>query len=245
VILAAGMGERLALIWPDRPKGFLSIGGRTLIERSLDALRERGIERTVIVAGYCAEEYRQLAARVPGLEIVENPDFASTGSMASLDLGLERIGADALVLESDLFYDSSALDAVLRRPERDVLLASTPTGAGDEVWIEAPQGRVRALSKDPTALGSCDGELVGITRVSTELGEALREAYARLVAERGHHQIAYDTDALPVAAARVPVALLLLPGLLWGEIDTPEHHRRVRDVVCPAWAARRATEARP
>lgn len=240
IILAAGRGERLGELWPDRPKGFLSVGGRTLIERSLDSLRERGIEKTLIVAGYRGEEYRRLAAHAPGVEIAENLDFAETGSMASLDVALARVGEDALVLESDLFYDPLALDAVLRHPEPNVLLASSPTGAGDEVWIEAPQGRVRGLSKDGGALASRDGELVGILRMSVELGLRLREAYARLVAERGHRQIAYDTDALPVAAAQTRVALCLVPDLLWGEIDDESHLRRVRDVVYPAWAAQKA-----
>ena len=65
--MAAGRGQRLDELWPDRPKGFLELGGRTLVERSLDALRERGVRRIVIVAGYCADEYRRRFASAVGM----------------------------------------------------------------------------------------------------------------------------------------------------------------------------------
>lgn len=238
VILAAGVGERLRDVWPDRPKGLLEVGGETLVGRSARALRERGVGRILLVVGYRAEDYRSLAAGVPGLELVPNPGYAGTGSMASLDLALARLDADALVLESDLFYDPLALDALLGRPEPDAVLASAPTGAGDEVWVEAPDGRVRGLSKDGAALRSQDGEYVGVLRVSRPAARLFRETHARLAVERGDAGAAYDTDALPRVAGLRPFALCLVPDLLWGEIDVPSHLRRVRDVVFPAWAAR-------
>ena len=108
VILAAGEGRRLAGVW-DRPKGLLRFGRETLIERSLRLLRSRGLRRIVVVTGFQAEAY---AAVLPeGVEIVSNPDFATTGSMASLARALEVVKEDFLLLESDLAYEARALDA--------------------------------------------------------------------------------------------------------------------------------------
>ena len=81
-----------------------------------------------------------------------------------------------LLLESDLFYEERALDAVLACPDADVLLTSGPTGATDEVWVEASaDGRLVAMSKDDKDLEHVTGELVGIVhhRLLADAGRRL------------------------------------------------------------------------
>jgi L-glutamine-phosphate cytidylyltransferase len=237
VILAAGMGTRLRGVFSDLPKGFVEIGGETLIARSIRMLQERGIGRIVIVSGHLGAAYAALARETKGVEVVENSAFATTGSMASLACALEHIEEDFLLLESDLFYEERALDVLLEADEPDVLLASSPTGATDEVWIEASEGYLRGMSKDPDALREVYGELVGIVRISRALASSMAQAYADFVAEHGHGQMAYETDALVAAAARRPVALRRVEDLLWGEVDYESHYVRVRDEVWPRWRA--------
>jgi 2-aminoethylphosphonate-pyruvate transaminase len=238
VILAAGMGTRLRSVFSDLPKGFVEIGGEPLIERSLRILQERGIERTVIVAGHLGDAYRDLAARSKGVEVVDNLAFADTGSMASLARALQVVDEDFLLLESDLFYEERAVEALLDSGSPDVLLASGPTGATDEVWVEAVDGRLSRLSKEPGELDSVHGELVGLLRVSRDLGRLLAESFRRFEAREGHGRMAYETDALVEVSAARPVDVCLIPDLLWGEVDYEAHYLRVRDEVFPAWQAR-------
>lgn len=229
VILAAGEGRRLAGVW-DRPKGLLRFGRETLIERSLRLLRSRGVRRIVVVTGFQAEAY---AAVLPeGIEIVSNPDFATTGSMASLARALEVVKEDFLLLESDLAYEARALDALLEHASADVVLASGPTGATDEVWIDAPEGRIRGLSKE-ASLGARHGEFAGLSRISAPLAGMMMDAFNRFTATSGHARMSYDSEALPEAAARRPVSLLLISDLRWGEVDDAFHFARVRDLIWP------------
>lgn len=229
VILAAGEGRRLAGVW-DRPKGLLRFGREALIERSLRLLRARGIERIFVVTGYEAADYdRVLADRAT---VVANPDFATTGSMASLAKALEVVKEDFLLLESDLAYEARALDALLAAPWSDAVLASAPTGAGDEVWVDAPEGRVRDLRKLAGDYGR-HGEFVGISRISAPLASLMKEAFDHFVKTQDHARMAYDSDALPLAGARRAVSLLLIADLVWGEVDDAFHYARVRDRVWP------------
>jgi hypothetical protein len=50
-------------------------------------------------------------------------------------------------------------------------------------------------------------------------------------------------DALMALAARHPIAMPVVPDLLWGEIDFRSHYRRIVDRVWPAVAALLAREA--
>ena len=168
------------------------------------------------------------------LELVHNPGFATNGSMASLAYALEVLdpAEPFLLLESDLFYEARALDLLLGDAP-DVMLISGPTGAGDEVWVHAPDGQLVALSKDATALPSVQGELVGICRISATLGQAMVGHFLAHLRQQGHARMCYETDALLAAAQAHPVAVHLEPDLLWGEIDDPAHYRRVSEHLAP------------
>lgn len=244
VILAAGMGTRLRDLFSGLPKGFVQIGDETLIERSLRLLREHGIERVLIVAGHLGEAYHDLAKSHPGVRVIENAAYADTGSMASLALALKEMSEDFLLLESDLFYEEKALSALLEGDVRDVLLASGPTGATDEVWIESDQGRLTAMSKDPGELSEVSGELVGIMRISTSLAGDWLTSFEDFVREQGHGRMGYETEGLVQVAQDRPVEVRLVPDLLWGEVDYEHHYLRVRDEVAPL-CMRRESERLP
>jgi choline kinase len=232
VILAAGMGTRLAGQHTESPKGFLLMDDKAIIEESVDQLVRAGIERVVIVTGHLAEFYQKLASRRPGLiETVHNPRFADSGSMYSLYCARSRVDADFLLLESDLVYEPRALDVLLEGDAADAVLMSGFSQAGDEVYIQAPDGRLEQMSKDAGELSSSDGELVGICRISAGLYRRMCELAANDF-EGGLH-VAYEMDTLVAAASETSIQCPLVPDLVWGEIDDEHHLKRVREEVYP------------
>ena len=87
VILAAGMGIRLRDVTGLLPKGLLEIGGKSLIHRSLENLKNEGIDRALIVTGFQESLYHetlQQQADIPELEFVHSRQFEESGSMHSL-----------------------------------------------------------------------------------------------------------------------------------------------------------------
>jgi choline kinase len=238
VVLAAGMGTRLRSLVDDRPKGLIDIAGQSLVDRSAALLRDAGIDRITIVAGYRAEMYRAFAENHGDVRILINDAFETTGSMASLAIALDAVrDADVLILESDIAYEPRALRTVLSSAASATLI-SGPTGAGDEVWVSAPDGRLQAMSKIRTQLPSVAGEFVGITRLSAAAASAMRDAFGRFIARHAHGRMDYETGALVEVAAVHAIAAPLIADLCWGEIDDEEQYRRVVDLVWPSLTAR-------
>jgi L-glutamine-phosphate cytidylyltransferase len=56
IILAAGQGKRLLPLTSDIPKALLDIGGKTLIERQIEAFAANGLRDFVVVTGYGADK---------------------------------------------------------------------------------------------------------------------------------------------------------------------------------------------
>jgi 2-aminoethylphosphonate-pyruvate transaminase len=245
VILAAGLGTRLAGEVTDRPKGLLRIGDRPIVEESIASLREVGIDDIVIVTGHLAEQYESLAKRMAGVvRTVHNERFASSGSMYSLYQARGLLHGRFLLLESDLVYEPRALVTLLEGDDEDAILVSGPTGAGDEVHVATRDGWLVAMSKRRAGLsGTIAGELVGITRVSAGLF-ALMCRLAAAVFERTL-MFDYETDCLVQAGREWRIACPVVPDLVWGEIDDAAQLARVRDRVYPELQRRRAAVARP
>ena len=87
VILSAGESSRMG-----RPKALLPIDGETFIERIVSALKQGGIERTLVVLGFNAEELRRKIAHLP-VEILLNPNY-KLGQLSSLQVAIRHLDAD-------------------------------------------------------------------------------------------------------------------------------------------------------
>ncbi|MBM2846100.1 MAG: nucleotidyltransferase family protein, partial [Bacteroidetes bacterium] len=64
VILAAGISSRLRPLTDTTPKSLLPVGGRPLLQRSLEALCASDIRRCVIVTGYRREMIERFVAKL-------------------------------------------------------------------------------------------------------------------------------------------------------------------------------------
>lgn len=226
------MGTRLQALHNNRPKGLIPLDGVRPVPRSLGLLDAAGIANVVLVTGWQADAYVEVLAReFPSVQRVHNPDFARTGSMHSLYLARPRLPADFLFLESDLLYEPRALTALLEAPRRNALLLSGPTEQGDEVHAYGENGRLGALTKQRRPGPPPVGEFVGMGRLTAEFYDRMCrhfEDLGTLLAGNYH----YD-DALTALAAEHPLHLVVVPDLVWCEIDDPSHHARALQHTLP------------
>lgn len=232
VILAAGMGTRLSEAHPDAPKGFLQLNGRPVIEDSVFRLEQVGVRKIIIVTGFGADHYEKLAMRNDGLiTTVHNPRYEESGSLYSLYCARDLVDEGFLLLESDLIYESRALDALTGHEYSDAVLLSGPTGAGDEVFVEAPTGLLVNMAKDRATLGSVAGELVGISKISRGLFALMKHMAAK--AFESSLQLDYETDGLVAVAASWEIACPVVSDLVWAEIDDPGQLQRAKEQILP------------
>ena len=123
VLLAAGEGTRLGT-----PKALVELGGRRLVDRGADLLRDGGTTPVVVVTGAAP-------VTVPGVVLVPNPEWR-TGMGSSLAAGLRALPAESPAAVIALVDQPLIGAGVVRRLVTAYL-------AGAELVVAAYHGRAR------------------------------------------------------------------------------------------------------
>jgi molybdenum cofactor cytidylyltransferase len=116
VILSAGESSRMG-----RPKALLPIDGQTFIEKIVEALRQAGLEKIIVVIGHNAEGMRQRIAHLP-VTILINPDYKD-GQLSSLQVAVRHLATDEncrgmlVHLVDHPYIDAGLVSLLIRRFE--------------------------------------------------------------------------------------------------------------------------------
>jgi choline kinase len=239
LVLAAGMGKRLAPLTDERPKGLIELGGRSLLARLLDGLQAAGVRETVLVVGYRQDMIRAAlgaAHRGMSLRYVVNPQFEK-GPRLSLWAGRAAFGRDDVVLaDGDVLFAPPLLERVVRADAPNVFLGEPDfVDTGEEINLYRAGERVvalrRGVSGPPPVPYEARAEWVGFVKVGRAAGAALAAALDGMVREGrvdGDYEVALDG-----LLGHHPFTMCPTAGLPWIEIDFPQDLHAAETEVLP------------
>ena len=150
MVLAGGLGSRLAPVVADRPKPMALVDGEPFLARLLDQLAAAGCRRAILCTGHLGDRIeREMGREHAGVELVHSREAAPLGTGGALRLALPLLLDEAaLVLNGDSYCDL-ALDAF-------VAWARARGGAPSLVAVHVDDaarfGRLR-LATDGSVLG--------------------------------------------------------------------------------------------
>lgn len=216
--MAAGLGTRFGHYTELVPKGFVEVGGKPMIIRSIETLLSCGIERIILGTGYKKEAYEALQVDFPQIETCFSPRYADTNSMYTLYNTRDVIGDDSfLLLESDLVFERKAILSLLDDEFPNVMLVSSLTKFQDQYYVEYDCNHIlTSCSVDKDAL-EAKGELVGIHKLSNTFYRRMCADYATIL--ESQPKLGYEYELLRMSRSVSPVRVLRVEGLKWYEID--------------------------
>jgi histidinol-phosphate/aromatic aminotransferase/cobyric acid decarboxylase-like protein/choline kinase len=146
IILAAGMGNRLGKYTKNNTKCMLSINGKTLAERALDALDKAGIRKCIMVVGYRKENVISfLGDSYKNVQIhyVANDVYDKTNNIYSLYLAKDYlVQDDTLLLESDLIFEDRLIEEMAADPQPTLAAVARFEAWMDGTVVQLAEGNV-------------------------------------------------------------------------------------------------------
>lgn len=223
VILAAGVGSRLRPMTNAKPKCLVTTAGRPILQYQIDAYRQAGIERVIIVVGYEGQAIRDFCKHIKGIgiTIVENPDYETTNNMYSLYLCREQVRGHAFILNNaDLSIDAGIVARLLAHPSADAVAVDTSFYDEESMKVTVnAEGLIDDIAKG-IAQADCFASSIDFYKFSANSSRVLFEEIERIVGHEGNLK-----DWTEVAMQRLFRAGQLrvppcdIAGLAWVEVD--------------------------
>ena len=244
IIIAAGPGSRLMPITNERPKCLLDVGGQTILERALQALRENGIQNIVVVRGYSGH-----LINYPHLTYCHNPDFEKNNILRSLFYAEDEMDDAFIFSYSDILY-SSEIVARLMGSEADIALivdvnwieryeGRDQHPVSEAELVEVENGRVVRIGKGVVSPEEAHGEFIGLAKFTRSGAEVMKATYHRVAKEgpsapfqcAASLEKAYMTDLIQELVDNGSLVQSVDIEGGWMEIDTPQDLERARRLL--------------
>lgn len=236
IILGAGQGRRLLPLTADVPKALLDIGGKTLIERQIEAFAACNIREFVVVTGYASDRLERVLARMASdmavsIETIFNPFYAVADNLASCWMARHAMTGDFVQVNGDNVFTSELAALVLAAPPADVTVAINHKAAydADDMKVMLDGQRVTEIGKglpveavDAEAIGFYVFRNDGAARYVEILEQAMRSPLALKQ---------WFPSAISELAKRIDIRAVAADGVIWCEVDFPVDLLQARKMV--------------
>lgn len=237
IIVAAGLGSRMMRHTVGRPKSSLEIGGSSIFEHQLTALRSIGISDISVVVGHAASFFDGFRE----VKRYSNQNYKDNNILASLMCARAELDSDVVVCYSDILFGAETLRDLVTTDHDFVAVSDVDwlpnyVGRTDHPLSQAEKVRlsgdkVVAIGKHLSATES-DAEFIGVFAMSSSGSailkstfDAAHEKYAgRPFQQSQSLEKAYLTDMIQELIDRGSevVASKIHGG--WREIDTEQDY---------------------
>lgn len=201
-------------------KPLISVGGRTLLGRTVDNCRAAGVRRILVVTGFNAELVSAEARRLShgDIETVYNPHWRKRNGV-SLHVCADLVDTDFFLMMSDHVFDPDILRWMTsaRLHPGSVTLAvdrkiDSVFDLDDATKVRTANGRITAISKE---LDSYDAVDCGVFHCTPAIFDALEDA----MDEDGDCSLSEGMSALGRRGRFYPFDI---GRAWWQDVDTPD-----------------------
>jgi len=185
IIIGAGRGARLMPTTADVPKCFAEISGQRILDWTVQAFAENGIDEICFIGGYRIEKVQE---QYPQFTFRHNDNWNNNNILASLFYAEDLMEEPFVCCYSDILFTPRAIEVALKNDQDIALVVDTewldryearsehPSDDAEKMTVKGE--RVTSIHRDITEADAY-GEYIGVARFSTAGAASLREHYHR------------------------------------------------------------------
>lgn len=221
LILAAGLGTRLAPLTNDRPKSLVTVNGKAILEKQIENLLLNDVTDITIVSGYQADALEKaIHGKWPQIHIICNDVYENTNNMYSAFLSEPYLNhMDFLMMNADVFFDSSVISSLLSFSAPNAIVTDIGTYYEESMKVRVSNKKIIEISKAITKEDAF-GSSIDVYKFSADGGAAFFSKCSAYIDEKKELK-KWSEIALNEALADVDFYPCPLNGR-WFEIDTKE-----------------------
>ena len=219
------MAKRLRPLTDEKPKCLLEVGGKTLLQRTVDAMISAGVKEFVVVTGYRENMIREfLTVNYPLsiINFIDNVDYEHNNNIFSLWLAMQQLhGQEVLLMDSDILCDPEAVRRVARKTNPALAMQQHELGEEEMKIVVDEAGRITEISKTCSPADAI-GESVGIEKMTPAYTEAIYQELRKMILDENLIDIFYERAFERLIPQGHTFEVVDTTDLFSYELDTPE-----------------------
>ncbi len=185
IVIGAGRGARLMPTTADAPKCFAEVGGRRILDWTIQAFADNGVRDLCFIGGYQIDKVKQA---YPNLTFRHNRDWQHNNILASLMCAEDLMDGPFVCCYSDVLFTPNVVRRLLASPADVALVVDTAwreryrhRTAHPEDDAEKVTVRDGVITRVHRAIDAeqAHGEYVGVASFSAAGAALLRQHYHR------------------------------------------------------------------
>ena len=228
------MAKRLRPLTDTKPKCLLEVGGKTLLQRTVDAMATAGINEFVVVTGYRGNMIRDfLTIHYPQFTIrfLDNVDYANNNNIYSLWMAGQIVRGQAfLLMDSDILCDPAAVVRIASEPEAALAVNRHELGEEEMKVVVDNQMHITEISKTCRPEDAM-GESVGIEKMTATYSKALFRELDQMILQEGLIDIFYERAFERLIPQGHTFRVIDTTDYFSYELDTPEDLLRAQELM--------------
>ena len=183
IILAAGEGKRLKPLTQDKPKGLISLFGKSLLQHQLDVYDSCNINDVSIVTGY-----KKDMIKFSNTFSFHNLNYQNTNMLETLFCAQEKIIGSVIVAYGDIIFEKKILEALLEEEEDISVVVDSNWKKYWDVRFENPlddaesleidkQGYIQNIGQKVDNLEKIQGQYIGLMKFQNKGCDMVKKFY--------------------------------------------------------------------
>lgn len=228
VILAAGTGSRLRPLTEEIPKCLVKINSHTILERQIENLKKCGIQNITIIGGHQAKKIKDWCKENKlKCAVIEDKNYPEHNNLFSLWLARKNMEGGFVCLNSDVVFESSILETLLRQRRDICLVVDKKECTEEDMKVKVRNDLLTAINKR-IPKEEVYGEFIGVSMFSGEGARQLDSILSNL--SENVRKKAYVAAAIQkLVDSNYPVHIYEIQNKFWADIDFVEDLNEVRD----------------
>lgn len=228
ILLAAGRGTRISRYIQDRPKCTVPLKGeQTLIEYTISLFNRYGFDDISIILGYKQEVIRDVLKDYK-VKFYYNPFYDVTNSLASIWFAKDELDDDLLIMNADVFLDTTTLDLILAEKKAPVLFSDESRKEEADYKFYYEGDTLMRFGKELT-VAETTGEYIGVARINKEFLPDFRASMIQKINHQDHGQ--WWEDILYSMVGEKDIYVSPVTGNFWAEVDYVEDYENILNFV--------------
>jgi L-glutamine-phosphate cytidylyltransferase len=214
IIMAAGVGNRIKELTNGKPKSFLEIEGKSIIQHQIDTLKSFGVKDITIVVGYQKELFKQFLEQ--GVNLIYNPFYKSTNVLGSFWFTKKIINEPFLFMHADTYFEPEIVSRLLDSEGNNFAVEFKECGE-EEMKVVVENGLINNISKE---LQDSHGEFIGVAKI--ENFNEVKKVVKEIVHE--HHGTFFEKIIQELIPSGINFNAVNINNLVWEEVDFKEDY---------------------